>query len=159
MKVTRQLMPTQQPIEKLIMSILTLEEIEYYQELQNDLKSIKELEMKVRVKIAEKIKKQQKKSEPNRKTFNLIVEEEYQLKLKETTNINVDQEFLANNYNDMFEDEQECFKLKYEISQLKFKKFLENFEEKLKQKNHGFVIFDAITSKPGAPTIEIKKLD
>lgn len=124
---------------------ITLEDIKEYLDVKEQMTALKELEMKYRRHFENCLE-----SESTDKTGKIKIKVgDYEIRLTKTVNLSVDQELIADEIETLEEYEEELFKLKYDISESKFRKFKEKYGES------DSVVFSIVTEKPGTPKLEI----
>ncbi len=137
---------------------LTLNELESYAELKEQLDYYKAEEMKARKIIADKVKNIAIKSgTADIGDTKFTVEcDEYSVTLKPGINRSIDQDFITINYSAMTDSEKECLSQAWKMSDAKFRKLKDAVESDEYEGERDLLLFEAVTEKPGAPNLDIE---
>ncbi len=137
---------------------ITLDEVEAYAEIVEQLKDLKDCEMRVRKELAEKIKTLAIKSgSANVGDKKFILEtDDFSIKFTPGINRSLDQDGVESNYSEMTSAEKDCLKQVFKLSEAAFKKLRDLVESEDYEGERDLLLFECVTEKPGAPTLDIE---
>lgn len=148
------------------MNAITHEEIRKYIEIAELAKSYKEQEMELRKDLSERVKHfaiEDHGANHSDVKFSIVLAEDIDkdfesvsLEVKTGENFRIDKKLLDEEYDGLSEEEQECFKTDWKMSDAKFKKIRDKIDSPSYNGEKDLIIFDIVTSSPGAPTLTIE---
>lgn len=140
---------------------LSYEYVQKFSILQEQLKSIKAEEMKMRLAIVDAAKRKLeslKKKVPESGTVKILSDQDengecFEIAIGIATTTEVDEDSLTHDWPNLDEDVKECFEV---VEKFKFKKVIYKAKKQGLDEGEYFEADDYITVKPAAPSVKIK---